>query len=78
MNFAFVNIFYLNTISFGADNVKTIHVTYSVTIMAEDFWANYRQEVFISVSVIRENTDSLDYILQNYLILTLISYSTKT
>ena len=24
MNFAFVNIFYLNNVSFGADNVKTI------------------------------------------------------
>ena len=59
MNFAFVNIFYLNNVSFGVDNVKTINGTYSLTIMAEDF-SNYRQEVFISVSVTPENTKSLD------------------
>ena len=73
MNFAFVNIFYLNNVSFGVDNVKTINGTYSLTIMAEDF-SNYGQEVFISVSVTLENTKSFDYILRNYLILTLISY----
>ena len=64
MNFPFVNIFYLNNVSFGVDNVKTINGTYSLTIMAEDF-SNYGQEVFISVSVTPENTKSLDYILQN-------------
>ena len=74
MNFAFVNIFYLNNVSFGVDNVKTINGTYSLTIIAEDF-SNYGQEVFISVSVTPENTKSLDYILRNYLILTLISFS---
>ena len=74
MNFAFVNIFYLNNVSFGVDNVKTINGTYSLTIMAEDF-SNYRQEVFTSVSVTRENTYSLDYILRNYLVLTLISFT---
>ena len=37
MHFAFVNIFYLNNISFGVDNVKTINDLYSLTIMAEDF-----------------------------------------
>ena len=74
MNFAFVNIFYLNNVSFGVDNVKTINGTYSLTNMAEDF-SNYGQEVLISVSVIPENTNSLDYILRNYLILTLISFS---
>ena len=74
MNFAFLNIFYLNNVSFGVDNVKTINGTYSLTIMAEDF-SNYGQEVFISVSVTPENTKSLDYILRNYLILTLISFS---
>ena len=47
MNFAFVNIYYLNNISFGVDNVKTTNDTYSLTIMAEDF-SNYGQEVFIS------------------------------
>ena len=66
MNFAFVNIFYLNNVSFGVDNVKTINSTYSLTIFPE---------VFISVSVTPENTKSLDYILRNYLILTLISFS---
>ena len=75
-NFAFFNIFYLNNVSFGVDNVKTINGTYSLTIMAEDF-SNYGQEVFISVSVTPENTKSLDYILRNYLILTLISFSTS-
>ena len=74
MNFAFVNIFYLDNISFGVDNVKTINGTYSLTLMAEDF-SNYGQEVFISVSVTPENTKSLDYILRNYVILTLISFS---
>ena len=76
MNFAFVNIFYLNKVSFGVDNVKTINGTYSLTIMAEDF-SNYGQEVFISVSVTPENTTPLDYILCNYLILTLIYFSTS-
>ena len=74
MNFAFVNIVYLDNISFGVDNVKTINGTYSLTLMAEDF-SNYGQEVFISVSVTPENTKSLDYILRNYVILTLISFS---
>ena len=54
MNFAFVNIFYLNNASFGVDNVKTINGTYSLKIMAENF-SNYRQEVIISVSVTPEN-----------------------
>ena len=75
MNFAFVNIFYLNNVSFGVDNVKTINGTYSLKIMAEDF-SNYEQEVFMSVSVTPENTKSLDYILWNYLILT-ISFNTR-
>ena len=73
MNFAFVNMFYLNNVSFGVDNIKTISGTYSLTIMAEDF-SSYGQEVFISVSVTPENTKSLVYILPNYLLLTLISY----
>ena len=73
MNFASVNIFYLNNVSFGVDNVKIINGRYSLTTMAEEFW-NYGQEVFISVSVTPENTKSLDYILRNYLILTLISF----
>ena len=73
MNFAFVKIFYLNNVSFGVDNVKTINGTYSLTIMAEDF-SNYGQEVFISVSVTPGNTKSLYYIVWNYLTLTLISF----
>ena len=76
MNFAFLNIFYINNISFGVDNVKTINGMYSLTIMAEDF-SNFGREVFISVSVTPENTTSLDYILRNYLILTLIFFSTS-
>ena len=64
MNFAFVNIFYLNKVLFGVDNAKTINGTYSLTIMAEDF-SNDGQEVFISVSVKSENTKSLDCILRN-------------
>ena len=35
-------------------------------IIAEYFW-NYGQKVFISVSVTAENTKSLDYILRSYL-----------
>ena len=73
MNFAFVNMFYLNNVSFGVDNIKIISGTYSLTIMAEDF-SSYGQEVFISVSVTPENTKSLVYILPNYLLLTSISY----
>ena len=76
MNFAFLNIFYINNISFGVDNVNTINGMYSLTIMAEDF-SNFGREVFISVSVTPENTTSLDYILRNYLILTLIFFSTS-
>ena len=30
MNFVFVNIFYLNNVSFGVDNVKTINGTFSM------------------------------------------------
>ena len=64
MNFAFVNIFYLNNVSFRVDDVKTINGTYLLTIIVEDL-SNYGQEVFISVSVTPENTKSLDYILRN-------------
>ena len=59
MNFAFVNIFYLNNVSFRVDDVKTINGTYLLTIIVEDL-SNYGQEVFISVSVTPENTKSLD------------------
>ena len=44
--------------------------------MAE-YFSNYGDEIFISVSVTPENTTSLDYILRNYLILTLISFLRK-
>ena len=58
-SFAFVNIFYLNNVSFGVDNVKTISGTYPLTIMAGNF-SKYGQEVFlISVSVTPENTMSI-------------------
>ena len=70
MNFAFVNIFYLNSVSFDVDNVKTFNGTYSLTIMIDSF-SNYGQEVFISICITSVNTKSLDYILQN---LTLISF----
>ena len=55
MNFAFVNIFFLNNVSFGVDNVKTINATFWLTVLAEGF-SNYGEEVFISVSVTPENT----------------------
>ena len=67
MNFALVNIFYLKNASFGVDNVKTINSTNP----------NYGQEVFISVTATPENTKSFDYILRNYLTLTLISFCTS-
>ena len=68
VNFAFINIFYVNNISFGVDNVKTSNGTYSLMIMAKNVSnSNYGQEVFISFSVIPENTKSLDYIIRNYL-----------
>ena len=73
MNFAFVNKFYKNNVSFDVDNVKNNNGSFSRKIMAEVF-SNYGQEVFISVSVTPENTKSLDYVLRNYLILTLISF----
>ena len=37
MNFTFVNIFYLNNVSFCEDNIKSINGMFSLTIMAEDF-----------------------------------------
>ena len=70
MNFAFVNIFYLNSVSFDVDNVKTFNGTYSLTVMTDSF-SNYGQEVFTSISITSVNAKSLDYILQN---LTLISF----
>ena len=73
INFAFINIFCINNVSFDVDNVKTINGTFSLAIMAEDF-SNYGHEVFISVSATPENTNSMDYILRNYLILWLISF----
>ena len=42
--------------------------------MAE-YFSNYAQEAFISVADTPETTKSLDYIIRNYLILTLISFS---
>ena len=63
MNFAFINIFYTNNISFVLDNVKTINSTFSLTIMAEDF-SNYGHKIFISAYVTPENITSLDHILQ--------------
>ena len=73
MNFAFINVFYINNVSFDVDNVKTINGTFSLTIMVEDF-SSYWHEIFISASVTPENITSLDCILRNYLILTLISF----
>ena len=73
MDFAFINISYINNVPFDADNVNNFNGTFSLTIVAEDC-SNYRHEIFISVSVTRENTTSLDYILRNYLILTIISF----
>ena len=37
MNFSFVNIFYLNNVSFDVENVKAVNGAFSLTIMAEDF-----------------------------------------
>ena len=73
MNFAFINILYINNVSFDVDYVKTINGTFSLTIMAEDF-SNCGHEIFISVFVTSENITSLDNILRNYLILSLISF----
>ena len=36
MNFAFVDVFDINNMSFGVDNVEGINGTYSLTIMAEN------------------------------------------
>ena len=82
MNFAFINIFYINNVSFDVDNIKTINGSFSLTIMAEDFsltimaedFSSYGHEIFITASFTPDNITSLDYILQNYLILTLISF----
>ena len=73
VNLAFITTLYKKNVSFNVDNVKTINDTFSLTIMAEDI-SNYGQEVFISVSVTLGNTRSLDYILWNYFVLTLISF----
>ena len=45
MNFVFINISYLNSVSLGVGNVKTITDAYSLTNMADDF-SSYGQEVF--------------------------------
>ena len=76
MNVAFVNIFYLNNVSFGADNVKSI----KRHVFTNDYgwwFFKLRTRSIYTCSVTPENTMSLDYILQNYLILTLISFSTS-
>ena len=77
MNFAFINIFYINNVSFEVDNVKTINVTFSLTILAEDF-SNYGHKIFISACATPENITSLDYAFRNYLILILISFCAST
>ena len=59
MNFAFINIFYINNESSDVDKVNTINGMFLLTIMAQDF-SNYGQEVFMSVLVSLENTKSLD------------------
>ena len=76
ISFAFINTFYVNNISFDVDNVKTVNDTFSLKVVAGDF-SYYGHGIFISVSVTPENTTSLDYILRNYLILTLISFCTS-
>ena len=35
-NFAFINILYINNVSFNVGKVKTINGSFSVTIMAEE------------------------------------------
>ena len=59
MNFAFIDIFYINNESSDVDKVNTINGMFLLTIMAQDF-SNYGQEVFMSVLVSLENTKSLD------------------
>ena len=59
MNFAFINIFYINNKSSDVDKVNTINGMFLLTIMAQDF-SNYGQEVFMSVLVSLENTKPLD------------------
>ena len=59
MNFAFINIFYINNESSDVDKVNTINGMFLLTITAQDF-SNYGQEVFMSVLVSLENTKSLD------------------
>ena len=75
MNLAFYNILYINNTLCNVDNVKPINNMFSLTIMVEDI-SNYGQEVFISiqVSVAPENARSLNHVLQNYLILSLIPF----
>ena len=73
VNFAFINIIYINYVSFDTYNVKPINVTFSLTVLTEDI-SNYVQEVLISVSATPEKIKSLNYILWNYLTLTIISF----
>ena len=61
---------------YNVDNVKTTNHTFSLTITAENI-SNYGEELFISVFITPKNTKSLDYILQNYLFLALISFFTS-
>ena len=62
VNFAFINIIYINYVSFDTYNVKPINVTFSLTVLTEDI-SNYVQEVLISVSATPEKIKSLNYIL---------------
>ena len=55
MNSAFINMFYINNVSFDVDNAETINGTFSLTIMAEDF-SIYWHKILMSVSVTPENT----------------------
>ena len=69
---AFFNIFFINNVPLIVNQAKTIDGALPTT-MAEDS-LSYGEEEYISFSVTSKNTKHLDYILRNYLILTLNSF----
>ena len=69
---AFFNIFFINNVPLIVNQAKNIDGALPTT-MAEDS-LSYGKEEYIYFSVTSKNTKHLDYILRNYIILTLISF----
>ena len=69
---AFFNIFFINNVPLIVNQAKTIDGTLTTTMVQDSL--SYGKEEYISFSLTSENTKHLDYILQIYFILALISF----